>query len=238
MVLTLNGIYGIIAIVSFLTAFFASYNTLRTFDLKAFLYLQNDISTGNGEIINVFYTNTIENGVPIYRYDYIFHSKMGDFNWSSYHKAGYYKVGDKVIIEYHNQKPHINRIKGVNHSGIDQLFILALIVTAFMLFINFWIGNNRINILSEGEITRAILLEKENTSNPKRWLKRMQLSYITSNCQIRQTSRFVLNQPSTTEYTLIYHKSKPKKTIIVEHLPWYIQEDVKDIYNLYSLTKQ
>ncbi|WP_044206969.1 hypothetical protein [Flammeovirga sp. OC4] len=237
MVLSLNGMYGVIAIVSFLAAFFTAFFTLQSFDIETLIHIKDhNLERSNGEIINVLYTNTKINGVPVYQYDYVFHSKIGDINWTSFQGGDHYSEGDQVVIEYQKSKPHINRILGMSHSGGDLFLIVSLFVTALFLFLNFWIGNNRINILSNGEITRAII-KKDDYSLPQQQLlwKSMILSYITKNGYILETSRIIMyHSPQNTEYTLIYHKSNPKKTIIVEHLPWFIQKDVRGIYNRFT----
>ncbi|MBD0404080.1 DUF3592 domain-containing protein [Flammeovirga sp. EKP202] len=236
MVLSLNGMYGVIAIVSFLAAFFTSFFTLQSFDIKTLAHMKDhNLERSNGEIINVLYTNIKINGEPVYQYNYVFHSKTGDFNWTSFQGGDHYAEGDQVVVEYQKSKPHINRIIGMSHSDRDLFSIALLFVVAIFLFLNFWIGNNRINILSNGEITRAIL-KKDDYSllHQKLLTNRMTLSYITKNGCILETSRFIFHPPQNTEYTLIYHKSNPKKTIIVEHLPWFIQKEVRGIYNRFT----
>ncbi|MEM9340465.1 MAG: DUF3592 domain-containing protein [Bacteroidota bacterium] len=231
--LIINGRWGIIAFMVLLFGIVVSYNTLSSFDYLAMIYLNGNVEIGEGEVIDVYETNTSINDVSIYGYDYVFHSPVGDLNWTSFAIGLKYKVGDTVKIEYNNNRPDVNRIKGMSNTHGGFAFMIPFFVAICWIIYNYIIGLKRIRIIKNGELAEGKLIYKEPTLiriNNRRVYELTFSFQSNSGKTYKATAR--THKPEKFEdegtKTLIYDRSHPEKSLLLDKLPWSTGKIIKE----------
>ncbi|WP_231374007.1 DUF3592 domain-containing protein [Aureivirga marina] len=120
-------------------------NLYKEVDFVSWYYLNKDLKTTEGEILDVFATDIYEvideeeYQIEGFEYFYIVDGKK--YRWISYSYLDLYYPGDKIQLEYNPEKPEFSKIKGMINSPSDEYFLFWLFV--FLLFSFLLIKNLR-----------------------------------------------------------------------------------------------
>ena len=230
--LLFNGNWGLIAFFVFLFGLVFSLGALSTLDIPAMIYLSGDVEIGKGEILEVYETNMSVNEESIYGYDYVFYSPLGEQYWTSYARGYRYDVGDQVMIEYHPERPDVNRIQGMGNTLGGFVFMVPLLISLVWIGINAFLGMKRIRIIQNGKLTSAELTGKEPTLTRinNRRVYKMIFSFEVNAQEYQAIAR--THKPEDLEdghpKTIIYDQDNPEKSLVLEKLPWFTGKVIKE----------
>jgi len=219
--LLINGKWGLIAFALFVFQLFIAYDFFVTFDVSSFVYLNGELDTGTGKVMDIFETNLTDNDVSIYGYDYVFYAPEGDYYGTSYSSGYTYHVEDEVKVVYHPDKHYIHRIKGMSNTLGGGLFLLPLIGALIWICYNYISGWRKIKIISNGEITQGRLVEKVPTLMQVNDRRVYKLIYaFEANDGLTYEASIKTHEPDKFYGGLIYNKDNPEHSLMLDDLPW------------------
>ena len=230
--LLVNGKSGIGAFFGLLFGLIMVLIAFSSMDFYATVYLNFNVEIGDGEILEVYETNTEINGVPVCGYDYVFHSPIGDLYWTSYTGGFIYDVGDKVKIEYNRDMPDVHRIKGMRNTSGSALFLIPLILAIGWVIYNYIVGRKKIKIIKNGELAEGRLIYKEATSTEinEKTVYKLTFSFQSASGDTYEVTTKT-HEPEWLEdentETLIYDKDNPNKALLLDDLPFATGEDIR-----------
>jgi hypothetical protein len=124
-------------------------------------------TTARGEVTSVSGTNSTENDVPVYEYEFTFTTNREErVSGRSYSTGREWSVEDTVTIEYVPEAPHIARIKGARTSTFTPWVLFVLIFPAVGAGLFGWSAINgwqQVVLLRYGHIADARILSTRET---------------------------------------------------------------------------
>jgi Protein of unknown function (DUF3592) len=125
-------------------------------------------TTSQGVVTDVTQTNSTENDVWVYQYDFAFTAKNGKHvTGRSYSTGERWSVGDRVTIEYVPEEPSIARIKGARSSLFAPWVLFVLVFPAVGAGMFGWTafsGLRQVRLLRYGEVADARILGRRPTN--------------------------------------------------------------------------
>ncbi|BDD07720.1 hypothetical protein FUAX_01520 [Fulvitalea axinellae] len=227
----------LVAIFLILFGSYLSYEDLREFTFET-IYLEYNTAVGKGKVIDSFATNMDINDVPVFAYDYVFDSPIGDLEWTSYSFGRRYSTGAEIEVEYNLDNPEYNRIKGMhNYPTVVYLilFSIPLLLGIVWLSMNLVAGLRTLSILNNGIMTEARLIHKvavgryDHENNLQKY--KMTFEYYAKD---RKSYRLEHEEYHTErledEFTekVIYHKDFPQKAFMVDGLSKDVAKMIKN----------
>ena len=138
------------------------------FDPIGDLQLALKVETTQGVITRITETNTTENDVTVYRYDFSFRTPSEEsFTGTGYIRGRRWSAEERVTIEYVPSNPAIARIQGTRRSMAPFWVILLVLIfpaTGALLFFSATVGGWRqARLLRHGELSEAEIVSEEMT---------------------------------------------------------------------------
>ena len=205
-----------------------AFGLLSLFNMAYFWF--SGINTVPGTIADVRSTNASENDTPVYANQYVFRVERfeQEFRGESYTTGQRFAVGDKVTIEYVENRPEFSRIQNTRSTqiswwvaclvGIFPLAGLAFIISGTK---NGITGNR---LLKYGKVAEGRLVNKEATGTRinERTVYKLTFEFAADDGQRYQAvakSHLPENLEDEDLEQILYDPANPHYSVLVDNLP-------------------
>jgi len=187
----------------------------------------------NGQITNVLGTNSYENKVRVFKYDFKYSINSKQYSGTSFTTGQKFEVGQVVNIQYVENEPQVSRIENTRNGAFSPLMLIFFLPFIFvggsMVGIRIYLGLKSIKLLRYGQIAYGVLIDKQPTNTKINNQTVYKLSFEfqaidgTKYTTIAKSHLTRLLEDETQE-KLVYDANNPKNAVMIDSLPIVVKQ--------------